>query len=247
MHSQRPAPFQISENSAINETEWLSWMEEFQGYVQSVGFDKKSKKRRRDLLLRCVGPDVRRLIGQCRQDVILDYDWLLTELRVRFQSPTNNLYHRFCFRQCLRKQDEPFEQFVYRLKTFAQECNFADIDLEIMDHVIDKCADDELRHSLLRQSGVDLSKMVELAIKHEEMVRDKVQSVGNDGCENTKPVANNRNTKKKNKKNKKKNAKSKEKEKPTGNKNQNESGDGDGGTSSQTSITNEVLDTYVII
>ena len=116
-----------------------------------------------------------------------------------------------------------------------------------MDHVIDKCADDELRHSLLRQSGVDLSKMVELAIKHEEMVRDKVQSVGNDGCENTKPVANNRNTKKKNKKNKKKNAKSKEKEKPTGNKNQNESGDGDGGTSSQTSITNEVLDTYVII
>jgi len=243
MHSQKPAPFHILGSAEANERAWLSWMEEFQGYAQSVGFDEMPKKRRRDLLLRCVGRDVRKLIGDRRLDTILDYDWLLIDLSSRFQSSKNLLYNRFCFRQCLRQLNEPFERYIYRLKMTAQECNFTDVDVEIMDHVIDKCGNDELRHSLLRETDIDLSKMVELVTNYEENVRvskSVKEPADNNSCGNT--TANNNSNKKKNKKKRKKNPKNTAKDKTEKNEKQNGSG-----AASKCFVTEEVLDTYVII
>ena len=62
-----------------------------------------------------------------------------------------------------QQERETVGQFIARLRKQAQNCNFANSDVDIRDQVIDKCRSSELRKKLLAKEHLSLQKVQEVA------------------------------------------------------------------------------------
>ena len=62
-----------------------------------------------------------------------------------------------------QKESEPISQYVTRLRTLGKTCEFHDIDDEIVDQIIEKCASRKLRKRLLKEQDLALLKLCQIA------------------------------------------------------------------------------------
>jgi hypothetical protein len=71
-------------------------------------------------------------------------------LTTYFNSKRNTTIEIFKFCQANQTNDETVEQFVTRLRLSATYCDFADIDKELVEQVIQTCTSKKLRRDLLK-------------------------------------------------------------------------------------------------
>ena len=80
-----------------------------------------------------------------------------------FTPKINSLFERFTFRKLKQEENEPFTQFVARLRTQASKCKFSDSDAEICDQIVGQCASVDLRKKLLEKNKLKLAEVCEIA------------------------------------------------------------------------------------
>ena len=134
--------------------------------------DYTNRQQRRAQLLHFAGPDVQDIfLTLPNTGTVRDYDAVVMALNAYFVPKVNPAYARHTFRQMTQRPGETVRQFVTRLWTAANNCDYgADTENQIRDEVLCKCNSDYLRRKLL-EVGPDLTltRALELAGQCEEL------------------------------------------------------------------------------
>ena len=112
--------------------------------------------------MHCAGEDIQEIV-ETFNDPVDTYERLVQALDKYFLPKQNKRYERHIFRQCNQKEDESIAQYATRLAILAKTCEFADVQDEIVDQVIEKCRSHKLRKRLLRETELDLTKTIKIA------------------------------------------------------------------------------------
>ena len=131
--------------------------------------DYTNRQQRRAQLLHFAGPDVQdTFLTLPNTGTARDYD---AAVNAYFVPKVNPAYARHSFRQMTQRPDETVRQFVTRLWTAANNCDYgADTENQIRDEVLCKCHSDYLRRKLLEVGPeLTLARTLELAGQCEEL------------------------------------------------------------------------------
>lgn len=177
-------------NSSVSSQSWNKWLRAFELYAAGRGV--RDTEQKKALLLHCAGTAVQDIFFTLELKQGADaYERATKTLNSHFQTKVNVPYERYCFRQLSQDNDESVEEFITRLRQQAALCEFANVDEQIRDQVIEKCKSNKLRAKLLEKGHAltlnDLRttastfEMTERQVHHmTENVRQKtgVNSVG---------------------------------------------------------------------
>ena len=155
-----PLIFDPKGDSTNLESRWKKWKKGFELYIIASGIENGVQKRA--LILHCAGEDIQEIV-ETFNDPVDTYKRLVQALDKYFLPKQNKRYERHIFRQCNQKEDESIAQYATRLTILAKTCEFADVQDEIVDQVIEKCRSHKLRKRLLRETELDLTKTIEIA------------------------------------------------------------------------------------
>ena len=75
----------------------------------------------------------------------------------------NVTYERYIFKQGSQRKDENTINFVTRLKSLAETCNFTNTSDAVKDQFISSCCSKKLKQKLLREKDINLEKCIEIA------------------------------------------------------------------------------------
>ena len=159
MEHSNLSPLDISGPAHVVSERWRKWRRSFHFYVTSKGL--RDPPQLRALLLHLAGEAVQdvheslNLTFSAGEDV---YVRTLAELDKQFEVKANQPYERHVFRQMVQQPNETVAQFVTKLKTQAQFCNFQDRDDQIRDQLLHAMADMELREKLLETDQLTLHR-----------------------------------------------------------------------------------------
>ena len=161
---------------------WKRWLRAFELYVDGKGIADAAQ--RRALLLHTAGMDAQDVfytLPEVGGDANV-YEKAKTALSGHFSPEANVPYERHCFRKMDQKQTETVDQYVIRLRTQAENCNFGDpaaVNEQIRDQVVEKCFSQKLRRKLLeRGTGLTLTQLQETARIFEDSERQATQMEG---------------------------------------------------------------------
>lgn len=138
---------------------WKRWKRSFEYYVIGKGITDDDQKTA--LFMHLAGEKVQDIFEGLAEPGEVDEDDTEYEKTVRmldehFIPQANVPFERHVFRQMSQENSETIDQFVCRLRTQANNCDFGlTIDENIRDQVIDKCKSTRLRMKLLSR-GTDL-------------------------------------------------------------------------------------------
>ena len=167
---QGVAPFDCKGNSSALGPRWKKWLQSFQYFLVAKGVVNDAQKKA--LLLHTAGIEVQELYEtltdpgpteEFEEDTATDFEKTVRTLNAYFVTKLNEPYERHVFRSMAQQERETVSQFVARLRKQAQNCNFANPDVDIRDQVIDKCRSSELRKRLLAKEHPSLQKVQEVA------------------------------------------------------------------------------------
>ena len=193
-----PGQFNIDGDAASISVRFKSWIREFNLFADCKGYfnesptpdtdgAKSDRKRRRALLLYCIGPKARDVFETFENTGDPDnYDQAVKSLTDHFNVTPNSSYLRHMFRKLVQHSGETVAQFVARLRTASEGCDFHSVDREIIDQVISCCVSEELRTKLLSKGdALNMTKMLGIAANMEavklqakEMQSSAVNCVG---------------------------------------------------------------------
>ena len=140
---------------------WKQWVSRFELIVLAAAVS--DDKQKRALLLHCAGPDVQDIFGTL-SETGLTYDVALAKLNQHFTLLVNVPYTRHLFRKLVQNDGETVLQFVTRLRMIAVDCEFGeDVNGFIRDQVIEKCRHKSLRVRFLSETGITLTKLLEMS------------------------------------------------------------------------------------
>ena len=168
MEHSNLSPLDISGPAHVVSERWRKWRRSFHFYVTGKGL--RDPPQLRALLLHLAGEAVQdvheslNLTFSAGEDV---YARTLAELDKQFEVKANQPYERHVFRQMVQQPNETVAQFVTKLKTQAQFCNFQDHDDQIRDQLLHAMADMELREKLLEADQLTLSIAMEKSRQRE--------------------------------------------------------------------------------
>ena len=169
--------FNFRDDPAMLGTRWTRWLASFELFADSRGLimmprDYTNRQQRRAQLLHFAGPDVQDIfLTLPNTGTVRDYDAAVTALNAYFIPKVNPAYARYTFRQMTQRPGDTVRQFVTRLWTAANICDYGtDTKNQIRDEVLCKCNSDYLRRKLL-EVGPDftLTRALELAGQCEEL------------------------------------------------------------------------------
>ena len=151
-------PFQ-PEPSDTAAARWGRYLRRFENFL--VASDIDDKKRKRALLLHCVGDDVYTIFENIPDNgTDDDYDKCKLRLTEYFEPVKNKEYEIYQFRQARQGMSETLDQFHIRLRTLAKYCEFHDVDREIKSQIVQTCTDSECRQKALRSPDLSLQDLL---------------------------------------------------------------------------------------
>ena len=152
---------------------WKRWHRAFELYVTGKGVADAAQKKA--LLLHTAGMETQDIYYTLPEvagegDV---YIKATTALEAYFSPKAHAPFERHIFRGMAQAPTETVDQFVTRLKTKAESCDFGDKKEEqIRDQVIEKCSSHRLRRKLLEKGGeLTLKQLTDIARIHEDSER----------------------------------------------------------------------------
>ncbi|CAF0872882.1 unnamed protein product [Brachionus calyciflorus] len=152
-----------------NGPRWNSYLKRFQYFLVS-----KTKQKIEDIdeeiktgiFLHHVGERV----ASIYENLSIDkdkYQDIVKKLTDYFEPQVNEPFERFNFSEAKQSYDESLDNYIARLRSLARNCNFTDIEKEIMNQVIRGCKSNELRRQGLRGMKPDeflkLGRSIEIA------------------------------------------------------------------------------------
>ena len=146
-----------AEPSQLNQA-WKRWHRSFELFATGKGVSDPDQKKA--LLLHCAGPEVQDIyfklteVDSAHGDT--SYTVAVKTLDKHFENKVNAPYERYVFRKIMQTDKETVEQFIIKLRQQAMFCDFANVDEEIRDQVIEKCRSHRIRAKLLER-GKDLT------------------------------------------------------------------------------------------
>ena len=89
------------------------------------------------------------------------------KLTKHFAPLKNTEFQRYCFRQSLQAESETMDEFHTRLRKLAENCDFHDVDAEIMSQIISNGKSKKINNKALRDLSYTLKQMLEDGRKSE--------------------------------------------------------------------------------
>lgn len=180
----RPPAFDATGDASTLSVRWTSWLEEFEAYADSVGLfladaaTDATKQQRRALLLYTAGKEVRNIFTNLPDTgTATEYKKAVDALDKHFKIKPNKTFQRHKFRKITQSETETISQLVAKLRINSEGCEFADLDQEIIDQVIQGVKSDKLRRKLLeRGSDLDLASLLEISTTF-EAVNDQIKQM----------------------------------------------------------------------
>ena len=142
-----------------NQAMWLQSKEDFNFFMPSAGFKDKSDDQKVALVINLGGEELKNIYKSltfapktAEKDESLEYETVLTKLDTYFNVKKNQLSARKTFSILNQKKTESLDQFITRIKTGAQNCDFsvAEKDFQMRDRLVFGCMDDNLREKFFR-------------------------------------------------------------------------------------------------
>lgn len=170
--------FKISNDSR---NDWIKWKRAFERFVKANSIESDAEKY--DLLLVLGGIELKSYYDKVPKWVVqipeasgsgelisLQFESAITSLDKYFAPQSNKRFERHLLRAMKQEDQEPFEEYVFRLQDQANRCMFADVDDVIVDQIIEGCKSSDLRKRLLTEdltlnSSITLGKTLEEVLK----------------------------------------------------------------------------------
>lgn len=172
--SGRPRPFEATGDAHQVSLKWTAWLEEFEAYADSIGLfisddADDNKQQRRAMLLYVAGKQVRDSFKTLPdRGSEKEYGKAIAALNKHYVIRPNATFLRHKFRKMTQVPGETIAQFVTRLRTEVDGCDFSDADNQIRDQVVEKCTSDRLRRKFLEKGDkLTLQEMLKISATYE--------------------------------------------------------------------------------
>lgn len=152
-------PFKIGSDPR---NDWLKWKRAFERFLKANSVEEDGEKC--DLLLVLGGMELQSYYDKVFKwevqtptadgsgDLMqVKYDSAVLSLDKYFAPQSKKRFERHLLRAMKQEEQEPFEEFVFRLQDQANRCAFADVDDMIVDQIIEGCKSSDLRKRLLTE------------------------------------------------------------------------------------------------
>lgn len=152
-------PFKIGSDPR---NDWLKWKRAFERFLKANSVEEDGEKC--DLLLVLGGMELQSYYDKVFKwkvqtptadgsgDLMqVKYDSAVLSLDKYFAPQSKKRFERHLLIAMKQEEQEPFEEFVFRLQDQANRCAFADVDDMIVDQIIEGCKSSDLRKRLLTE------------------------------------------------------------------------------------------------
>ena len=129
---------------------WQKYLLRFENMMDA--YQIEDDKRKKALLIHHAGEQVFNIFCTFENCKNLTYEQTSKQIFDYFNPKKCIEYEIHKFRKCFQKETENIDEFHTRLLTLAENCEFANKDLEIKMQIIQKCKSDKLRKKALQQS-----------------------------------------------------------------------------------------------
>ena len=174
--------FDFEADRANAGTRWKKWVSRLDNLF--VGMDLDDDHRKRALLLHYAGERVFEIYDAEKGTTEITYAATKKVLSDYFEPKKNLQMEIYTFRSCKQTEGQSLDDFVTELRTLAKNCEFANVDKEILSQVIQHCKSNRLRRRALRETNktltdiLDIGRSLELSEVHASvMERESVNKV----------------------------------------------------------------------
>ncbi|KAG1956975.1 retrotransposable element [Pimephales promelas] len=157
---------------------WANWLESFTVYLDALGFDDITDKRKMALLRHCLGVEGQRIFRNLGTPN--DYDAAVTLLTTHFTGHQRTLLRRYKLRKRLQRPGESVRSYVTNLKDMARLCDYGVLQDQILrDQFIEGTSCEKTREKLLLEADdLTLSRAVDIALQIETAMECTSQLAG---------------------------------------------------------------------
>ncbi len=148
MDLNKPFQFDPHSNPASVAQRWNVWIKCFERYVVAANITNDARKTA--LLLNIAGENVTQIFDSLPSSNDLNYSGTVKLLTEHFAPCKNVLYEIFTFRKCRQLDEESFTSFYSRLRTLSANCEFSNLDRELIVQIMIGTKSDELRTKILK-------------------------------------------------------------------------------------------------
>ncbi|XP_071835348.1 uncharacterized protein [Apostichopus japonicus] len=171
---QPPAFLPVPGSPAIS---WRQWELTFENFLLAMGGEGFSAGRKTALLLHCLGVEGQRVYNSLPKPELppgtSKFDHTLSILEKHFEPTVNVVAERYRFRQRGQHHGESIDNYVAILRQLSTNCNFADMNDEmIRDQIVEKTNLPRVRERLLMEKELTLVKAVNITRQIEDAIRE---------------------------------------------------------------------------
>ena len=145
----RPQIFETDVNAPDSAKKWKHWKKTFENYVFRI--EGATARDKLDILVSLLDTSVYSYVSECEA-----YDDAVARLENAYVKPVNEIFARHWLNTCKQNPDESLEDFLERLKSLSNNCNFTD------------CTAAQIRETAIRD---DLYLACNLALFDSEFLR----------------------------------------------------------------------------
>ena len=178
-----PQPLEIYKNSSVN---WKKFKQKWQNFVLATGLHDEAEGKQVATLLTIIGDDAMAEYNKFQWAKSGD-DKKITPVLNKFEEfcagKINVIYERYLFNTCSQQDGETIEQYVTKLRTRSENCEYAALEESLIrDRVVLGIINDKLREKLLHkpdltlQTAIDDIKVYESTKKQMKQITDSSQS-----------------------------------------------------------------------
>lgn len=171
-----PAPLNFSIGNV--KEKWKKWRQELENYLLATEKDERADKIKIAILLNLLGNEGMQIFNTLTFEPPESKDKFSDVLKKfeEYCSPRQNVvYERYKFFSCVQLEGQTIECYVTQLKTLASTCEFADQESGLIrDRIVIGIRDSGLKERLLRESGLELQKAIEI-VRAAETSREQIR------------------------------------------------------------------------
>ncbi|XP_052741791.1 uncharacterized protein LOC128199740 [Bicyclus anynana] len=160
-----PSAFYFDKNASdagsIHE-KWIKWKRSYEIYSKACEISNKSVEIQANILLHVVGEQCREVLDRWPEKcTTVEYIW--KKLDEQFQTKKNLTVERHKFFIRDQRDNESIEQYVFELSKLAQNCEFRDLQEELIkDRLVCGVTSAAIRERLLREDDLTLKKALDI-------------------------------------------------------------------------------------
>ncbi|XP_061170050.1 uncharacterized protein K02A2.6-like [Saccostrea echinata] len=152
-------PFEYADKADAG-PKWEKWIERLELLFTGMNIDDTG--RRRALLLHYAGERVFDIYNAEKEDSPTTYVGTKQVLSTYFSPRKNIQMAVYKFRNCKQSGTQTLDEYVTELRRLSKDCEFNDVNKEILSQIIQHCRSNRLRRRALREPDMTLQNLMDL-------------------------------------------------------------------------------------